>query len=113
MAEAAREWRRSNEAADCLIKTLPPGQWMRVSYEEGCQNPREALMRICLFLGLGPARINLDFRSRQQHVIGNGMRMDSASEIRADERWRSVLSGDDLSVFNDVAGTLNRQLGYA
>src|SRR6185503_10428638 len=41
MMEAANEWKRSNEAADCLLAQLPRDQWMEVRYEDLCANPRE------------------------------------------------------------------------
>ena len=44
--------------------------------------------------------------------MGNGMRLDSTSTIKLDERWRSVLTMSDLAVFDDVAGALSRDLGY-
>ncbi len=112
MADAAREWRRSNEAADCLAARLPASQWIRVSYEQICRQPETTLKTLCQFLDLNPGAINLDFRSRAQHVIGNGMRLDASSEIRLDERWRTALSPDSLRVFDAVAGVLNHQYGY-
>lgn len=112
MADAANEWKRSNEAADCLLQQLPRAQWTEVRYEELCANPKETLGRLCIFLGLDPVRANLDFRSRTQHVIGNGMRFDTTSEIRLDERWRTHLSAADLETFDRVAGDLNRRYGY-
>jgi hypothetical protein len=113
MTEAAREWKRSNEAADCLVARLPRSQWINVRYEDLCAAPLPTLQKLCQFLDLDPGRINLDFRSRQQHVIGNGMRFDSSSEIRLDERWRTNLSPEDLDVFNQIAGDLNRSYGYS
>jgi hypothetical protein len=112
MAEAAHEWKRSNQAADCLLARLPKSQWMTMQYEELCARPKATLQRLADFLGLNPDKIVLDYRSREQHVIGNGMRMDSSSEIRLDERWRKHLSQEDLAVFNDIAGNLNRKYGY-
>jgi hypothetical protein len=112
MAQAAREWRRSNESADCVINRLPKSQWMRIRYEDLCAQPRQTLEQLCSFLDLDPAKINLDFRSKSQHVIGNGMRLDSSSEIRLDERWRTVLSSDVLRSFDVVAGLMNRYYGY-
>ena len=64
------------------------------------------------FLDLDPDKVRLDFRAVTQHVIGNGMRMDSSSEISLDERWKSNLSRDDLRVFDATAGDLNRRYGY-
>lgn len=112
MSGASREWRRSNESADCLVATLPRSSWLEVRYEELCEQPKMTLGRICEFLGIDPTGANLDFRSREQHVIGNGMRLDSSSEIRLDERWRTHLTKDDLRIFDQVAGGLNRKYGY-
>lgn len=113
MADAAQEWKRSNEAADALVARLPCSQWIEVRYEELCASPAATLCRLAPFLGLDPAEIRLDFRACEQHVIGNGMRMDTTSEICLDERWRLNLSKEDLQVFDAVAGTLNRKYGYA
>jgi hypothetical protein len=112
MHDAAMEWRRSNEASDALLQTLPRNRWIEVRYEELCADPRATLSKICDFLGLDPNRINLDFRSKEHHVIGNGMRMDSTSEIRLDTRWKTDLSKEDLRAFDEVAGDLNRKYGY-
>jgi hypothetical protein len=112
MAEAANEWKRSNEAADCLLRGLPTWKWTRVSYEDLCQDPAGVLRRLCEFLELDPGKIVLNFRSCPQHVIGNGMRLDKGCEIRVDERWKSSLSSDQLRAFDIRAGSLNRHYGY-
>lgn len=112
IAAAAREWRRSNEAAECLLSRLPSSQWLGVQYEELCRDPEGSIRLLCQFLELDFERINLDFRSRELHVLGNEMRLRPTSEIRLDERWRTQLSNDDLKVFADVAGSLNRSYGY-
>jgi hypothetical protein len=70
------------------------------------------LQRLQKFLGFDDAEVNLNFRSVPQHVIGNGMRLDSTSQIRLDDRWRSHLSASDLEGFDRVAGGLNRSYGY-
>lgn len=113
MTEAANEWKRSQEAAESLLATLPRSQWTEVRYEELCADPEATLRRLLTFLDLDPDKVVLDFRSRQQHVIGNGMRLDTTSTIRLDERWKTHLTPDDLAVFDTVAGDLNRRLGYA
>jgi hypothetical protein len=112
MRDAANEWRRSNEAADAVLEQMPRSQWTEVRYEEVCADPKGTLRRLSAFLGLDPDKINLNFRARQQHVIGNGMRLDTTSEIRLDERWKSHLSKEDLQTFDEVAGDLNRKYGY-
>lgn len=112
MVEAANEWKRSNEASDALVARLPANHWTEVRYEELCADPAATLRRLGEFLDLDPEQTILDFRSRPQHVIGNGMRMDQTSDIRLDERWKSHLSPADLRAFDEVAGDLNRKYGY-
>ena len=111
--DAANEWKRSNEAADALLARLPRSQWTEARYEDLCLKPEATLRRLCEFLGVDPAKVDLNFRARQQHVVGNGMRLDTTSEIRLDERWRTHLTAADLQTFDSVAGPLNRQYGYA
>lgn len=114
MREAALLWKDSNEEADRLTGTLGLGQCLTVRYEDLCQNPAATLRGVCEFLDIEPFDPGQDFRARkQQHVVGNGMRMDTTSEIRHDERWRTHLTPEQLNVFNEVAGALNRSYGYA
>ncbi len=112
IAAAAREWRRSNEEAENAIRTLKPQQWIEVRYEELCAAPGTVLSRVFGHLNLEPQQAAADFRSVAHHVVGNGMRLDTTSEVRLDERWRSSLSSGDLRQFETEAGNLNRYYGY-
>lgn len=109
---AAHEWRRSNEAAECLVARLKRSQWMEVHYEELCTQPETTLRRICEFLELEPNKLVYDFRTVEQHIIGNGMRFDTSSQLSPDERWREHLTEEDLRSFDATAGDLNRKYGY-
>ena len=109
---ATDAWRGNNESAERVLARLPASQWLQIRYEDLCREPDEKLRSICEFIGLDRERIVLDFRSKQQHVLGNDMRLKSTSEIRLDERWRSHLSKDDLGVFEQYGGELNRKYGY-
>jgi len=112
VAAAARAWRRSNEAAECLLRRLPAAQWLAIRYEDLCVKPAPTLQHVCQFLGIDPEMVNLDFRSREQHVLGNEMRLNSSSQIQLDEGWRTQLSAEDLRGFEAEAGSLNRHYGY-
>jgi hypothetical protein len=112
LERAAREWRRSNEEAAALLRTVSADRWIEVKYEDLCANPAGTIARIFDFAGVDPARASTDFRAHQQHVVGNGMRLDATSEIRLDARWRTALQDGDLRRFDAVAGDLNRRLGY-
>lgn len=108
---AAREWRRCNEEAESFVSLLGADQWIQIRYEDLCENPEKVLNQVCSFIGV-KEQSSMNFREIEQHVIGNGMRLDSDAEIRLDERWRVELSQDDLEKFNAAAGDMNRQYGY-
>jgi hypothetical protein len=112
MAEAAREWRRSQEAAESVLARLPRSHWIEIHYETLCTKPQATVEQLCAFLGIDPGRVTLDFRSKPQHVVGNGMRLDRTAEIRLDERWKTHLTAEQLREFDRVAGPLNRRYGY-
>jgi len=113
IAGAAMEWKRTNEASETVLSTLSASQSITFQYEELCRQPEATLRKICNFLGMNTRQINLDFRSKTQHVLGNDMRLKSGSDIRLDERWRTTLTKEDLAVFDQVAGGMNRKYGYA
>jgi hypothetical protein len=111
LADAAHEWRRSNEEAETLIRGLEPARCIMVRYEDLCVSTDLTLNRMWNFLGVSPLPL-VRLPHPDYHIIGNGMRMDWNGDIRHDERWRSVLSNADLRVFDSIAGNTNRRLGY-
>lgn len=110
--EAALEWKRSNEEAEAMLRDLPSDRWIESRYEDLCRRPDAVLGRIFRFAGVRAEPKIQNFRDREHHVIGNGMRLDATGEIRLDERWRHTLSPADLGIFEDAAGAMNRKLGY-
>ena len=109
---AAREWRRCNEEAECVLATVDPSRHITVHHEDVCTDTEKTLGRVFEFLGLDPAAREPDFRRRCRHVMGNGMRLDTTSEIQLDERWKTVLTPEDLKTFDAIAGEMNRKYGY-
>lgn len=112
MTEAALRWRRANEECERLHATLGEGRCVQVRYEDFCQCGQAVLDRLLQFLDLEPANREQDFRQRNRHVVGNGMRFDTDSQLRLDERWREVLTAAELKEFDAAAGRMNRRYGY-
>jgi hypothetical protein len=112
MAQAAREWRRSTEEAEHLVRHLGPPRVIEVRYEDLCRTPQETLRPVFQFIGVDPDAMAINFRDVEHHIVGNGMRLDSDNNIQLDERWRTALSPTDLDAFDSVAGSLRRRLGY-
>lgn len=113
MERAAGEWQRAAVGASNLLRRLDPSRWTRITYEQLCQEPDAVLRRLFEFIGVDAARRRRDFRGAEPHIVGNGMRLDATSEIRLDERWRTVLTPDELVTFDRAAGEVNRRFGYA
>jgi len=111
IARAAYEWRRCVEEAENVLRSLPASQWTAIHYEEYCLEPQATLRRLQEFLGVEPGSQPREFRAVEQHVVGNGMRLDSAAGIQLDERWREKLTEQELRTFNGVAGEMNRRYG--
>ncbi len=108
----AREWRRSNEEAENILRCLPPHRWIQVRYEQVCTDTEATLENVLRFLDLDPIQRKTEFRSTSAHVIGNGMRLDTSSTVSLDKRWREAMSVPALKEFEAVAGVANRQYGY-
>jgi hypothetical protein len=108
---AALEWRRSNEEAACVLRGLPRDAWREARYEDLCADPQATLRPVLGWLGVDPdAPVAL--ARGLYHVVGNGMRLDSACEVRLDDRWKTALEPEALGTFDAVAGDLNHRLGY-
>ena len=112
MVQAAHQWRRCNDEAEYILRRMDKSQWVQARYEDLCKDTANTLVRLFEFLGLDPSKRARDFRMVEHHVVGNGMRLDTTSEIRLDERWRQELGEHDLTIFDNVAGQMNRQYGY-
>ena len=112
MEKAADEWRRCLRSAKHILRGLDKSQWIEIHYEDLCRDTEAVLGRLFTFLGLESGKRVKDFRSVEQHVIGNGMRLDTTSQVVLDERWRTVLTKDDLKTFDRIAGAMNRRYGY-
>jgi hypothetical protein len=113
IAKAAREWRRSHEEADAIVRRLGAERWTRVHYEALCERTDQTLEALYRFLAVDPVCARPDFRSVAHHVIGNGMRLDNSNAVSVDQRWTRALSEHDHRTFDAVAGSLNRSYGYA
>lgn len=109
MRRAAYQWRRSNEEAQAIVARLPRHAWTHVRYEDLCTAPEATLEAAWRFVGVAPRPPENDI----QHVLGHSSRLEAQRrEIALDEKWRVDLSAEDLRVFDEVAGRMNRRLGY-
>jgi hypothetical protein len=112
--DAVGEWTYSATELQRMRARLRGSQVFDVHYEQLCDEPTDTMRQIWSWLGLEHVALNeREFKSGDYHILGNAMRLGGASEIRLDEKWKRTLSEDELRIFEEQAGSLNRQLGYA
>jgi len=110
---AAQSWVNRNRNIQRQLRAVPDNKQIRVRYEDLCQNTQDTLECLYRFCEVEPGVVVTDFRSVPHHIVGNTrMRLSSASEIKFDERWKRVLTEDQLKEIDRVAGAMHRQYGY-
>ena len=110
--KAARQWRHYNVEADRIRRRFGMDSWMRLRYEDLCNDPQATLDRVSRFIGVEPVPISALLEPSERHVIGNSMRLRALGEIREDLSWREALGTRDLRTISRVAGTTSQRLGY-
>jgi hypothetical protein len=106
-------WNRRSAEVERLFATLPPERRLRVRYEDLCTDPELEFGRICRLVGLEPIPGPYDFLTNDHHIIGNHMRLASSSEVVLDERWRSILSSDEIDAVRRKTSVYREKFGYA
>lgn len=112
-AEVARRWARTNAAIVRSMSRIPRAQRMVVRYEDLCADPQAVMRRLFAFSSVDPSVDVTNLVAGEQHLLGNSMRLGTVDAIRLDERWRAVISEDDLSTIIAVAGPLHDALSAA
>lgn len=110
----AHEWVQTNKLAEYYLRRLPRDRWRQVTYESICTDPQRGLRELTDFMGVEPLVLPDNFRDFPHHVIGNMMRLSSDNRvtIQLDEKWRTVLSSEDLRITTESAGSVAREYGY-
>jgi hypothetical protein len=110
--KGAHEWVRCNQEAQALLATMDKSKWIKVHYEDMCNDTENTLDKVFEFIGVDPTKKRLDFKGVEHHVVGNGMRLDDSDVIKLDDRWRTELTEEELNRFNAVAGEFAHSIGY-
>ena len=112
LRRGAYDWLRCNEEVKIITRRLDPARRMQVRYEAFCADPEGTLEALWRFIGVDP-RLAHDAPAPRYHVLGHGSRLNGpAQQIQLNEKWRRDLSAADLQLFDAVAGSVNRRLGY-
>jgi hypothetical protein len=110
--DAARTWQRDRVAFDAIASTLATERVHRLRYEDLCSNPSETLNNLWRFCGVRAMDTPTVINASQHHVLGNSMRMKADIRIRLDQSWAERLDSDETRQILEIAGDVNRKLGY-
>jgi len=92
LERACQEWIKEYELSRKLL-ARPRCSFIKVRYEDFCRNPLTVLADIGSYAGLGVENWDIDFRAKEQHIMGNGqMRFGSAGEISERTEWKDKIS---------------------
>ncbi len=111
IGQATRHWLMAEKNIQRHLQTLPLSRQIKVSYEDIATNTLATLNRLYQFMGAESLTELVDFRNVEHHILGNKMRKHSSSEIRPDEKWRTVLSKKQVEMIEKIAG--NYQEAFA
>lgn len=112
LPEAAKQWHKWHRRLEIMWSTLPPEKYIRVRYEDLCRDVPGTLNQLYHFCGVETDVPPEELHSSSHHIVGNKMRLKNISAIRLDERWRELLSKEQLKQIDQLAGKLNRKYGY-
>jgi hypothetical protein len=108
----ACEWRAEVEAARALGRRVGPGRYLETRYEHLVVDPEQELRAICTLADLDfepgmleyAGQVDVSAKPHQQ-----SLKREPTPGLRD---WRSELTPGQVTAFEEVAGTLLRELGY-
>jgi hypothetical protein len=115
-SHAADRWRHYHARTLRLLdRWVHPAHRCVLRYEDFVANPESRVRSLCEWLGIDYSAQMLGFSEDypEHSAGGNPARFQISGGIRpVDDRWRRVLSGEQLETFERIAGRMNRELGY-
>lgn len=106
-------WRRSVMSLQYVKRAIAPAEEY-LKYEDLCMSPNDTVVRV-LEKSHGN-ECKLKSHSVQQHILGGSPSVEdleiNEKVVKEDLRWKKELSKRDLSIFNMIAGRVNKSLGY-
>ena len=112
--DAVVGWKNKNEEISNWFKSANAPDNIIIRYEDLCAQTVEIGQRICEFLGVNWEPQIMRFGQKVHHnVRGNTMRfLINNSVVRLDELWKEKLGESHLTLFEELAGSASRQMGY-
>jgi hypothetical protein len=117
MYHIATQWKEEQEASLQLAEKLGSKRVLKVRYEDLLAAPEKELRKICSFIGATYQDEALDYyHSEESHKTAlSGVMWENVEKpVIADNfnKFRKELSAGDIQLFEQVAGSTLKKLGY-
>lgn len=103
--QATHHWLVAEQNIRRHLESVPIERQIEVQYKDITTNTLETLNQLFTFVGVQPLSDIADFREMNNHILGNKMRKQTTSEIKVDERWRTVLTEKQLELIENMASS--------
>jgi hypothetical protein len=111
-AWAARFWAKANLNADRARRFVSSDRWLRIHYNDLCDDYQACMDRISDFVGVERATIPENFFGLEHHIVGNEMRMKRDQRVIRDLSWKKRLADEDLAMIAREAGSASHHFGF-
>jgi len=114
LEKAAKGWVRCNRMMEIMKLGIPKNKIFMTKYEDLCKRPSKILEKICHFIGIGFQEKMTQLNKYTKHIIGgNPMKFKkNRDKIVLDECWKTEMTLQQLEIFDEIAGKMNKKLGY-
>jgi len=117
VGEAALYWRSRVSRGRTAGAALGPDRYLEASYEHLVSDPEAEVRRICTFLGLGFAPAMLQYQQAAEKFIASSHQPEAFTALVRPPTsglrdWSNAMDGDDVALFEAIAGQLLDDLGY-
>ncbi|MFH1159982.1 MAG: sulfotransferase [bacterium] len=110
--DTVKSWQFHMETQQKSLKGIKAGDKIFVRYEDLCRNPEGELKRLCDFLEIPYQGKMLAMEGPFHMLGGNPGTYASTKTIRLDNGWACSFDKEQLTLFDELAGSLNKELGY-
>lgn len=112
---ASKMWLQKNQQIQLALKLVAHKHPVKfLKYEDLCTNPNLVMKGIAEFLNLDyeVAMTQLE-KSASHNIGGSPTRLDkSINRVEQNLAWKKALNNQDLATIENIAGKLNKSLGY-
>ncbi|MDA8422422.1 MAG: sulfotransferase [Nitrospiraceae bacterium] len=113
----AKDWAATQELALRLRREIAPSRFLSVAYEALIEDPGKAAREICGFLGLAYSESMLDYHNTEEAkraASSSDLWQNVTSPVMTSnsKKYLSAMTGEDIRIFESVAGPQLDALGY-